>query len=90
MLHKSHDAIKAWHERCLRGGVDGLDDLPRPGRPPKMANRKPVEFIEKDGAPCRFPAHPADRIKEKTGIAYCGGRRAAGCATAAIAAEISN
>ncbi len=73
IMYKSYNTIRARHERYLREGLKGLGDRPRPGRPPKMTNRKLTEFMEEGDAPCRFPKLLAEKVKEKTGIAYCEG-----------------
>ena len=73
ITYESYNTIRAWHERYLREGLKGLGDRPRPGRPPKMTNRKLTEFMEEGDALCRFPKLLAEKVKEKTGIAYCEG-----------------
>ena len=40
IMYKSYNTAKAWHGRYLREGLKGPGDRPRPGRPPKMTNRK--------------------------------------------------
>ncbi len=73
IMYKSYNTIRAWHERYLREGLKGLGDRPRPGRQPKMTNRKLTEFMGEGDALCRFPKLLAEKAKEKTGIACFGG-----------------
>ncbi len=60
-----------WHRRYLEGGIDGLRDRPRSGRPPKVHKgimKKVRRLITKTAC---WEAEEAQRfIKKMTGIEY--------------------
>ena len=63
MLLKAYNTIKSWHKRFLKHGTDGLDELPRSGRPSKTLNRKITEFFP-SGEELVFPVDVVKNIWE--------------------------
>ena len=43
-------SIKNWYKKYKENGLDGLSDLPRPGRKPNLPKDKEKEFIKKIAA----------------------------------------
>lgn len=70
MLVKSYNTIKNWVLRYKKHGTDGLDDIPRSGRPKKYSDKKITDFIEQEKNGSASTGQIRRRIIEQTGVNY--------------------
>ena len=59
--------VHKWLKRLDAGGLDGLRDLPRTGRPPKVPRKTMVRIIEQSVQPKCTPRELQKTIHEETG-----------------------
>ena len=67
-LMRSERWVHTWLERFDAGGLDGLRDLPRPGRPPKIPHEIMARIIGQAVQPKCTPRELQKIIREETGI----------------------
>ena len=66
-LMRSERWVHKWPERFDTGGLDGLRDLPRTGRPPKIPRETMARIIEQSVQPKCTPGELQKTIREETG-----------------------
>ncbi len=66
-LMRSDRWVHTWLERFDAGGLDGLRDLPRSGRPPKIPREIMARIIEQAVQPQCTPRELQKIIREDTG-----------------------
>ena len=67
-LMRSDRWVHTWLERFDAGGLDGLRDLPRSGRPPKIPHGIMAQIIRQTVQPKCTPRELQKTIREETGI----------------------
>ena len=66
-LMRSERRVRKWLERFDTGGLDGLRDLPRTGRSPKIPRYIMTRIIERSVQPKCTPRELQKAIREETG-----------------------
>ena len=66
-LMRSERWVHKWLKRFDTGGLDGLRDLPRTGRPPKIPREIMARIIERSVQPKCTPRELQKTIREETG-----------------------
>ena len=66
-LMRSERWVHKWLKRFDTGGLDGLRDLPRTGRPPKIPHEIMARIIERSVQPKCTPRELQKTIREETG-----------------------
>ena len=66
-LMRSERWVHRWLERFDAGSLDGLRDLPRTGRPPKISRYTMARIIEQSVQPKCTPRERQKTIREETG-----------------------
>ena len=66
-LMRSERWVHKWLKRFDTGGLDGLRDLPRTGRPPKISRETMARIIEQSVQPKCTPRELQKTIREETG-----------------------